>query len=91
MEDTVELFIKTTFKNGRVYTDIKHPENQRVLSTRNMTHILTTAISLLIRSCTKYDTKISESDLIKEVIDHLNSEFISVDSYSDVKLKLNKK
>jgi hypothetical protein len=41
------------------------------------------AISLLIKSSSQGD-KIKDYELIKEVIDHLNSEFVNTDSFSDL-------
>jgi hypothetical protein len=46
------------------------------------------AISLLIKSSSQGD-KIKDYELIKEVIDHLNSEFVNIDSYSDAYVSKN--
>jgi hypothetical protein len=41
------------------------------------------AISLLIKSSSKGD-KFKDYEIIREVVDHLNSEFVNTDSFSDL-------
>jgi hypothetical protein len=70
-------------KDGRSYLSINFPKNQKQITVQETSHILAGAISLLIKSSSQGD-KIKDYELIKEVIDHLNSEFVSTDSFSDL-------
>jgi hypothetical protein len=58
--------------------------NQRELTVRDTVHCLTSAVSLLIKSSGKHELGIEEHELMKEVIDHLNMEFMSNESFSDL-------
>jgi len=75
-------------KDGRSYLSINFPKNQQQITVQETSHIFAGAISLLIKSSSRGD-KIKDYELIKEVIDHLNSEFISIDSYSDAYVSKN--
>lgn len=64
---------------------IAFPPNQEKLSLKEVTHVLVSAVSLLIKSCKNEDSEIKDYELMSEVIQHLNSEFSSVTSFSDAK------
>jgi len=74
-------------KDGRSYLSINFPKQQQI-TVQETSHILAGAISLLIKSSSRGD-KIKDYELIKEVIDHLNSEFVNIDSYSDAYVSKN--
>jgi hypothetical protein len=77
------VVIDTEISDGRSNINISFPKNQDLLSIQETSHILAGAISLLIKSSSKGD-KIKDYELIKEVINHLNSEFVNIDSFSDL-------
>ena len=64
--------------------------NEPINSTRKLTFtemslILTSTISLLVKIADKeHETK--DYELIKTIINHLNDEFISIDSFSDAEI-----
>jgi hypothetical protein len=64
--------------------------NEPINSTRKLTFtemslILTSTISLLVKIADKeHETK--DYELIKTIINHLNDEFISIDSFSDAQI-----
>jgi hypothetical protein len=74
-------------KDGRSYLSINFPKQQQI-TVQETSHILAGAISLLIKSSSRGD-KIKDYELIKEVIDHLNSEFVNIDSYTDAYVSKN--
>jgi hypothetical protein len=84
--DKTHVIISHEMTDNRSLIEIKFPPNERKLSVRETTHILVGAISLLVRSCTKEGATISETKLMAEVIEHLNQEFISIDSFEDLKI-----
>jgi hypothetical protein len=77
------VVIDTEISDGRANINISFPKKQELLSIQETSHILAGAISLLIKSSSKGD-KIKDYELIKEVINHLNSEFVNIDSFSDL-------
>lgn len=80
------IIVNITPKEEKTDMVISFPKGQRSLTVQENAHILTSAISLLIRTCSTNDTGISESDLLKEVITHLQDEFVCVKSFNDVDL-----
>lgn len=84
--DKTHVVVSHEMIDGRSSIEIKFVPNERILSVRETAHILVGAISLLIRSCTKEGSTISETKLMAEVIEHLNQEFISIDSFEDLKI-----
>jgi hypothetical protein len=70
-------------KDGRSHLSINFPKNQQQITVQETSHILAGAISLLIKSSSRGD-KIKDYELIKEVVDHLNSEFVNTNSFSDL-------
>ena len=77
------VVIDTEISDGRANINISFPKKQELLSIQETSHILAGDISLLIKSSSKGD-KIKDYELIKEVINHLNSEFVNIDSFSDL-------
>jgi len=84
--DKTHVIVSHEMSDNRSLIEIKFVPDERILSVRETTHILVGAISLLIRSCTKEGSTISETKLMAEVIEHLNQEFISIDSFEDLKI-----
>lgn len=84
--DKTHVIVSHEMTNDRSVIEIKFVPDERILSVRETAHILVGAISLLIRSCTKEGSTISETRLMAEVIEHLNQEFISIDSFEDLKI-----
>ncbi len=81
----VSVLIIPDVDSGMVNIKINFPSDQNTISIKDTAHILTAGISTLIKSCSQYDCGIKDYELMKEVIDQLNSEFSSTDNY-DIKL-----
>lgn len=77
------VIVDVEVDNGRSNISVGYPKNQELLSAKDTSHILASAISLLVKSSSKGDT-FKDHEIIKEVIEHLNSEFVNIDSFSDV-------
>jgi hypothetical protein len=84
----LSVSVDVEIKDGRSYISIGFPKNQQQITVQDTSHILAGAISLLIKSSSQGDT-IKDYELIKEVIDHLNSEFVNIDSYADAYVSKN--
>jgi len=79
----LRVIIDVETVNNRSNISIGYPNGQELLTVKESSHILAGAISLLIKSSSQGD-KIKDYELIKEVIDHLNSEFVNTDSFFDL-------
>lgn len=83
------VYVQTEIVDGKANVYVGQIDNKITLSFSEMAHILAGGISLL---CKLVNEESGENDyaLMKEVVDHLNSEFISQSSYSDAEI-INKK
>ena len=79
----LSVSVDMEIKGGRSYLSINLPKNQPEITAQETAHILAGAISLLIKSSSKGD-KFKDYEIIREVVDHLNSEFVNTDSFSDL-------
>ena len=79
----LSVSVDMEIKGGRSYLSINFPKNQQQITVQETSHILAGAISLLIKSSSKGD-KFKDYEIIREVVNHLNSEFINTDSFSDL-------
>lgn len=64
---------------------ITYPEQQEKLSLSEMAHMFAGGISLCVRLC-ESEGKIKDYELMQNVIEHLNNEFISLNSFNDAEL-----
>lgn len=78
-----KLEVLVTYKKGLEKNTVDVLPN-KLISIRDQAHILASGISLLIKSCSKFDSGIKDYELIKEIIEHINHEFTSTDSFYDV-------
>jgi len=79
----LRVIIDVETVNNLSNISIGYPNGQELLTVKESSHILAGAISLLIKSSSKGD-KFKDYEIIREVVDHLNSEFVSTDSFSDL-------
>src|ERR1017187_2892371 len=61
---------------------IGFPPEQGGMTVQSATHLLTSGVALLIKTCSKADTGIKDYELMKEVYKHLEEEFSSI-TYRD--------
>lgn len=66
--------------------EIIFPKEQGTLPMRESAHILAEGISLIIKTCSKFDMEIKDYELMREIIDHLNEQFASISSFEDAEL-----
>ena len=90
-ENDIDVKLNFSFINKKYWNSyfdaliqIKFVPDERQLTVKETAHVLIGAVSLLIRSCTKEGSTITESQLMSEVIEHLNQEYISIDSFEDL-------
>lgn len=60
------------------------PKDQS-LNVKDTATILTSALSMLIKSCENTDMSIKSHELIKDIIDQLNDNYINTKSFEDAK------
>ena len=60
------------------------PKDQS-LNVKDTATILTSALSMLIKSCENTDMGIKSHELIKDIIDQLNDDYINTKSFEDTK------
>jgi hypothetical protein len=82
-----QIVVNLKFEDNRAIYNLGFPSSKQKLTLQETTHILTGAVAMLIRGVTKEKDGISESELMGEVIEHLNSEFVNTDSFSDAEVK----
>lgn len=58
---------------------------EKKLDFKSQAHILTSGI-MLITKLVNETSEIKDYQLMKEIIDHMNSEFVSLTSFSDAKI-----
>lgn len=95
MSDNLEfnILVNAKYIDGRFHINLKQlpisDSDTYPLTHGQMTRVLTSGICLLIKIANEASKK-KDYELLKEVISHLESEFISVDSFSDAKSNFKK-
>lgn len=82
-----QIVVNLKFEDNRAIYNLGFPSSKQKLTLQETTHILTGAVAMLIRGVTKEKDGISEGELMGEVMEHLNSEFVNPDSFSDSEVK----
>ena len=82
-----QIVVNLKFEDGRAIYNLGFTSSKQKLTLQETTHILTGAVAMLIRGVTKEKDGISEGELMREVMEHLNSEFVNPDSFSDAEVK----
>jgi len=82
-----QIVVNLKFEDNRAIYNLGFPSSKQKLTLQETTHILTGAVAMLIRGVTKEKDGISEGELMREVMEHLNSEFVNPDSFSDAEVK----
>jgi len=86
-----ELTVIVTHRIGedrRSYFDIKFPSDQEKLTITHTTMMLAAGISLLVKAGHKKG-EVEDYKLIEKVIEYLNNEFVSTDSFEDATIHPN--
>lgn len=85
-EQRIEVQLSAFNHNGRTVINIGLPEDQPPVSKKQITHLLTGGVSMLIKSCKLEQDGISDHELLKSVIRQLENDFASTDSFSDAEV-----
>lgn len=90
MSQDVEVAVRMSYEytpDGKLIIDF--PMGQPKLSIRQTASMLAAGLSMLIKGCGNSDMGVSEIELLREVIDHIQTEFASAESYTNAKLNEN--
>lgn len=82
-----QIVVNLKFEDGRAIYNLGFPSSKQKLTLSETTHILTGAVAMLIRAVNEEKDGISEGELMRNVMEHLNSEFVNPDSFSDGEAK----
>lgn len=85
--EDVEIMVRLKFEDGRAIFTLGFPSDKQKLTLQETAHTLTGAVAMLIRSVDSSKDKTSGHELIKEVIEHLESEFIDPNAFEDSEVK----
>jgi hypothetical protein len=64
---------------------ITYPKDQPKLSLKEMSHMFAGGISLCVKLC-ENEGEIKDYELMQMIINHLNDEFVSLNSFKDAEL-----
>ena len=78
---TYRVIVDTTIEDGKCIYNLSTPTNQPELNLKQITSILSGALSLSIRGSE------NEAQTMRDVINYLNEEFVSIDSFKDIQVK----
>lgn len=79
MENKLSVTVNVVFMDGRSHVELMIPPNQKSLPIESIGKILAAGLALTIR------TSSNEAEFMKEIIEYLNNEFVSPDSFNDAK------
>jgi hypothetical protein len=85
------LTVAVTFRRGenkRNYIDIGFPKEQELLSVKESIMILASGMSLLMKAGHKRGD-FKDYEMMKHVVNYLNSEFVSTESFEDATIHPN--
>jgi len=71
---------------GEHVVNVLFPVDQEKIPLNIAAHMLASGISLIIKGCNSSDLGIKDYELMKEIMDHLNSEFSSTKSFEDIEI-----
>ena len=83
MKLEITVYVDQDDITGAQKISIGLPKEQKNMSTKDATHLLTSGVALLIKTCSKMNTGIQDHELMKEVYQHLEAEFSSITSRDD--------
>ena len=78
---TYRVIIDATIKDGRCIYNLSTPTDQPQITLNQITSILSGALSLSIRGSE------NEAQTMRDVINYLNEEFVSIDSFKDIQVR----
>jgi hypothetical protein len=86
MEELKRIILEGEIKDDdRIYINFKYFQDDKIMSELELVGLLTASLSMSIKSAIKNMDYNTQGRLLKDVIDTLESEFSSCDSFKDLK------
>jgi hypothetical protein len=86
MEELRRIILEGEIKDDdRIYINFKYFQDDKIMSELELVGLLTASLSMSIKSAIKNMDYNTQGRLLKDVIDTLESEFSSCDSFKDLK------
>jgi hypothetical protein len=82
MKENYRVVVDMTIEHGRAHFNLSYPKEQHTLNLSQIRSILSGAVALTIRGSE------NEPQAMKEVINYLEYEFISTDSFDDISIEV---
>jgi len=82
-----QIIVNLKFEDGRAIYSLGYPSNKQKLTLEESAHILVGAVSMLIRSINSERDGITEHQLMKDVIEHLNMSYTDPKAFEDAEVK----
>lgn len=79
-ENKYSVIIDVTIKDEKIIYNLSTPADQPKLNIKQVASILSGALALTIRGSE------NEAQMMTDVINYLNHEFTSIDSFNDIKI-----
>jgi hypothetical protein len=78
------ITVNTSYNEETSQMDVSilFPNNQST-NIKECVHILTSGIMLLVRGCEKQDLNVKSHELMAEIREHMDSEFININSFEN--------
>jgi hypothetical protein len=86
--EDVQIVVNLTFEDGRSIFNLGFPRNSKKITLVQAAHVLTGAVAMLIKSVDLTKDGLKSHELMKEVVNHLESEFIDTNSFEDAEVKI---
>jgi len=85
--EDAQILVNLKFEDGRAIYNLGFPSSKQKLTLEETAHILTGAISMLIRSVNPEKDGVTEHQLMKDVISHLNMSYTDPKAFEDAEVK----
>ena len=86
MEELKRIILEGTVKDdGRLYLNFKYFQDDKIMSDLELVGLLTASLSMSVKSAITNMDYETQGRLLKDVIETLESEFSSCDSFKDLK------
>ena len=86
MEELKRIILEGTVKDdGRLYLNFKYFQDDKIMSDLEVVGLLTASLSMSVKSAITNMDYETQGRLLKDVIESLESQFSSCDSFKDLK------
>ena len=84
-EDIKRIILEGNIKNGRIYLTFRYFQEDKIMSDLELIGLLTASLNMSIKSAITNMDYESQSTLLKDVMETIESEFFDVDAFKDLK------